>query len=74
MLTSRGFRRKKVDLSARKIGKILQNPCTLKSESVYRKEKQPSILAEKFELPFEGKLSENNRWAGLTSSWGNPRR
>lgn len=29
---------------------------------MYRKEKQPSINAEKFELPFEGKLSENNRW------------
>ncbi len=29
---------------------------------MYRKDKQPSIVAEKFELPFEGKLSENNRW------------
>lgn len=29
---------------------------------MYRKENQPSILAEKFELPFEGKLLENNRW------------
>ena len=29
---------------------------------MYRKEKQASIVAEKFELPFEGKLSENNRW------------
>lgn len=47
---------------ARKTGKILQNPCSEKSKGVYRKEKQPSVVAEKFELPFEGKLSENNRW------------
>lgn len=47
---------------ARKTGKILKNPCTKKSEDVYRKEKQPSILGEEFELPFEGKLSEDNRW------------
>lgn len=33
---------------------------------MYRKEKQPSILAEKFELPFEGKLSEDNRWVIMT--------
>ncbi len=29
---------------------------------MYRKEKQASIVVGKFELPFEGKLSENNRW------------
>ncbi len=29
---------------------------------MYRKEEQPSPPPEKFELPFEGKLSPNNRW------------
>ncbi|MGD1875481.1 MAG: IS5 family transposase [Mastigocoleus sp.] len=29
---------------------------------MYRKEEQPQITAEKFELPFQGKLSKDNRW------------
>ncbi|WP_157134030.1 hypothetical protein WH8501_02125 [Crocosphaera watsonii WH 8501] len=29
---------------------------------MYRKEEQPLPPPEKFELPFEGKLSPNNRW------------
>ena len=71
MLTPRGFRRKKLDLSARKIGKILQNPFTLKSKSVYRKYKQPYYEPGEFELPFEGKLSKNNRWVIMAKliSW-----
>merc|ERR1711912_191606 len=31
-------------------------------EQMYRKEEQPLPPPEKFELPFEGKLSPNNRW------------
>lgn len=30
--------------------------------TMYRKQGQTSIPAENFELPFEGKLSEDNRW------------
>ena len=29
---------------------------------MYRKEEQSQITAEKFELPFQGKLSKDNRW------------
>lgn len=29
---------------------------------MYRKQEQPPIPPENFELPFEGKLSEDNRW------------
>ena len=29
---------------------------------MYRKEEKAQILAENFELPFDGKLSEENRW------------
>lgn len=29
---------------------------------MYRQSEQPSAPPEKFELPFEGKLSPNNRW------------
>ena len=29
---------------------------------MYRKSKQPDLTPEKFELPFEGKLSPENRW------------
>ncbi|WP_180967158.1 hypothetical protein [Fischerella thermalis] len=29
---------------------------------MYRKEESTPIPPESFELPFEGKLSENNRW------------
>lgn len=29
---------------------------------MYRKQEQPPIPSENFELPFEGKLSEDNRW------------
>ena len=34
---------------------------------MYRKEAQVETLAENFELPFEGKLSENNRWVIMAS-------
>ncbi|CAD5973534.1 hypothetical protein PCC9214_03986 [Planktothrix tepida] len=29
---------------------------------MYRKDEQPRTPAEDFKLPFEGKLSEENRW------------
>ena len=29
---------------------------------MYRKEEQPQITVENFELPFQGKLSKDNRW------------
>ncbi|OKH54840.1 transposase [Calothrix sp. HK-06] len=29
---------------------------------MYRKQEQPPILPENFQLPFEGKLSKDNRW------------
>ncbi len=41
---------------------------------MYRKSTQSSITPSKFELPFSEKLSPDNRWAGLTSFWGFPRR
>lgn len=34
---------------------------------MYRKQKQPPIPPENFELPFEGKLSEDNRWVMMAS-------
>jgi Transposase domain (DUF772) len=33
---------------------------------VYRKQKQPLNQAENFELPFEGRLSEDNRWVMMS--------
>jgi transposase, IS5 family len=41
---------------------------------MYRKYNQSEVTPENFELSFAEKLSSDNRWAGLTSSWGNPRR
>ncbi len=41
---------------------------------MYRKADQSELTPENFELPVSLKLSSENRWAGLTSSWGNPRR
>jgi hypothetical protein len=41
---------------------------------MYCKSNQSSITPENFELPWSGKLSSDNRWAGLTSFWGDPRR
>lgn len=35
--------------------------------TMYRKQEQISIPSENFELPFEGKLSENNRWVIMAS-------
>lgn len=34
---------------------------------MYRKEEQVQIPTENFELPFEGKLSESNRWVIMAS-------
>ncbi|BAY86316.1 putative transposase [Calothrix parasitica NIES-267] len=34
---------------------------------MYRKEEQAQTPAENFELPFEGKLSEDNRWVIMAS-------
>ena len=34
---------------------------------MYRKEEQAQTSAESFELPFEGKLSEDNRWVIMAS-------
>lgn len=34
---------------------------------MYRKEEQSQVLSENFELPFEGKLSEDNRWVIMAS-------
>ncbi len=34
---------------------------------MYRKQEQPPILPENFQLPFEGKLREDNRWVIMAS-------
>jgi hypothetical protein len=34
---------------------------------MYRKKEEPPIPPENFELPFEGKLSEENRWVIMAS-------
>lgn len=34
---------------------------------MYRQQEEPPILPENFELPFEGKLSEENRWVIMAS-------
>ena len=34
---------------------------------MYRKEEQSQVSSENFELPFEGKLSEDNRWVIMAS-------
>lgn len=34
---------------------------------MYRKEEQAQVSSEKFELPFEGKLSKDNRWVIMAS-------
>jgi hypothetical protein len=34
---------------------------------MYRKQGQTSIPRETFELPFEGKLSEDNRWVMMAN-------
>ncbi|MEB3215630.1 MAG: hypothetical protein VKN72_05125 [Nostocales cyanobacterium 94392] len=34
---------------------------------MYRKEEQAETPAENFELPFEGKLSKDNRWVIMAS-------
>ncbi|WP_372743768.1 hypothetical protein [Nostoc sp. C052] len=34
---------------------------------MYRKEESTPIAVEKFELPFEGKLSEDNRWVMMAN-------
>ncbi len=34
---------------------------------MYRKSEQPSTPPENFELPFEGKLSADNRWVIMAS-------
>ncbi len=34
---------------------------------MYRKQEEPAIPPENFELPFEGKLSEENRWVIMAS-------
>ena len=34
---------------------------------MYRKEEQTQVSSEKFELPFEGKLSKDNRWVIMAS-------
>jgi transposase, IS5 family len=34
---------------------------------MYRKQEQPPIPPENFGLPFEGKLSEDNRWVTMAS-------
>ncbi|MEB3218395.1 MAG: hypothetical protein VKN72_19480 [Nostocales cyanobacterium 94392] len=34
---------------------------------MYHREEQPQISSENFELPFEGKLSEDNRWVIMAS-------
>ncbi len=41
---------------------------------MYRKSNQSELTPEKFELPVALKLSPDNRWTGLTSFWGDPRR
>ena len=35
---------------------------------MYRKDEQPTTSAESFKLPFEGKLSEDNRWV-IMAEW-----
>ena len=55
---------------ARLEGKITQNPCITVTSStprvslvtMYRKQEQTTVPPENFELPFEGKLSSDNRW------------
>ncbi len=49
----------------RKSLKIRKRPLHFAShqqEQMYRKSDQSTITPEKFELPFEGKLSSENRW------------
>ncbi len=48
----------------RKIGIIRKNPCTFNLE-MYRTTKESQKKAENFDLPFGGKLSEENRWVRL---------
>ncbi|CUR33284.1 hypothetical protein PL9214500531 [Planktothrix tepida PCC 9214] len=38
------------------------------SGKMYRKDEQPKTPAEEFKLPFEGKLSEENRWV-IMAQW-----
>ena len=35
---------------------------------MYRKDEQPTTSAESFKLPFEGKLSKDNRWV-IMAQW-----
>ena len=35
---------------------------------MYRKEEQPNTSTEEFKLPFEGKLTEDNRWV-IMAQW-----
>ena len=56
---------KKVRRKGRKSLKIRKRPLHFAShqqEQMYRKSDQLTITPEKFELPFEGKLSSENRW------------
>jgi hypothetical protein len=45
-------------------GNLVKSVKTLvpRSGKMYRKVDSPSTQPEEFELPFEGKLSEDNRW------------
>ena len=47
----------------RKTPKIGRRPLHFnQQEQMYRKSNQPDLSPEKFELPFQGKLSSENRW------------
>merc|ERR1712005_68357 len=53
---------KRSALSATNLYNWLKHLPVVGQEQMYRKEEQPLPPPEKFELPFEGKLSPNNRW------------
>jgi hypothetical protein len=69
-LHSLDYQTKERYLGARFEGKIAQNPCMtvvrrnkrVSDVTMYRKEESTPIPPENFELPFEGKLSSDNRW------------
>ena len=63
------YQTREIYLDARKKEKIAQNPCItipvtilVRLVLMYRKSEQTQISASKFLLPFEGKLSCENRW------------
>ena len=63
------YQTREIYLDARKKEKIAQNPCItipvlllVLLVRMYKKSEQTQISASKFLLPFEGKLSCENRW------------